>query len=248
MPDPARKSIANKTGGTNSGNNTARSSISQHKATGSRRTGREGRAKSTTYGGLQVQVNGKNMTPLPLLKRSPFDIAANDNMAFIPESEPGSPQLPMPTNLQPKSSTKAALSPPGSPDPLSPGMRPTSLRRQSSRLKPVAQEIKRSMSFQRKASKADIQFNPSQGQHGGHGGHGKGDKEILPPGMTKADLLKSTHFSLTESKTITLLHIASSCVASDDPKLSAIKTKNAQYAELCAVKDGNLTSNNKTYF
>lgn len=57
-------------------------------------------------------------------------------------------------------------------------------------------------------------------------------------GMTKEDLSKSTTFSLTESQTITLLHIASSCVATDDPKLMSIKAKNTQYAELCASKDG----------
>lgn len=188
MPEPSRKSaIANKAGGTSSGNNTARQSISQHRST-RKGTGREGRAKSTTYGGLQVQVNGKNMTPLPLLKRSPFDITANDNTAFIPESEPGSPQLPMQNQFLPKSSSKM-LSPPSSPLPNEPGSsRPTSLRRQSSRnmLKPVAQEIKRSMSFQRKASKSEIQFNPSTPSHAGHGHgkHGK-DTEMLPPGTMK---------------------------------------------------------------
>jgi hypothetical protein len=241
--DTTRKStVIIKAAGSTTVMNSARSSIAPNKGS-SRRTGRD-RTKSTAYGGLQVHVNGKNMTPLSLLKRAPFDLTVNDNLPFVPESEPGSPALPMPSTLQVKSGSKVTLSPPTSPIPpdQSPGGRPMSLRRQSSKnmLKPVAQEVKRSLSFTRMNSKADIQLEKQQQHQHHHHGHGhKNDESLnLPPGMTRGDLEKPVHFCLTESSTITLFHIASSCVASDDPKLNSIKTKNAQYAELCANKTG----------
>jgi hypothetical protein len=216
-----------------------RASIILSKSSSSKKGGNSRKNATPTYSGLQVIENGKNMTPLPLFKVPTNDLGF-DNHSFIPGSEPGSPDLPSPNQFNNES--LSVSTPPMSPSGggQDDGSIKSPNRRRASKATESIHKMKRALSITRRASHGEALKQQSTLQQTPHHGHHKHDDDgpTIPNGLKFEDLKKPVHFSLTESKTISLFHIATSCVADDDPKLNAVKTKNAQYVELCAAKIG----------
>ena len=191
----------------------------------SRGAGR-GTGEGGNGGAPRVIVNGKDMTPQELggrpktaLEASLDDIVASAVAGtFSPPGAPGGRGGMKPGSIK---------APPPVEDggPLSPSSPSPSHRKGKDGNTPMSNK-RESFAINRQASAL------------GAGGHHHHKGPHLPPGMTLEDLDKPVSFTLTESPTVTLLHIPSICVHKDFAGMDAIKAKNDRYLALKDSKVG----------
>jgi hypothetical protein len=217
---------------------------------------KSGKSKTPALAGVQVYVDGRLMTPLPLLKKPARDYHSQEMTAPQDIGEPSTPMSPPPAKnpladmlaakkvamkIKEKSDAKKALE--EASNPSSPGARRRA-RGTGGAGSPLARQASKSSLFPADgaalAAHGGAAAGGSHGHHG-HGHHGKHEAEEelhLPNGMTREDLKKPVRFTLSESPTMTLLHIQAIVVASDNDKVMEVKKQNTHYQELCDAKTG----------
>ena len=184
------------------------------------------RARSPDNQGVKVTVEGKNMTPLPLLLRPPTDIASLEEAPGHVDTEPQTPSTPKP--IQPLKKKEVEPTPSEPATGRSVGRRGSALfGSESGSLSPLARGGKGQQTPRTPGSpKSPLMRSASFAQRGGgvaaiaeeamNAGNRSTAPQELPPGLSEADLQKSVKFTLTESPTVTLLHIPSCVMHSED--------------------------------
>eukprot|EP00618_Florenciella_parvula_P032612 CAMPEP_0119485288 /NCGR_PEP_ID=MMETSP1344-20130328/12039_1 /TAXON_ID=236787 /ORGANISM="Florenciella parvula, Strain CCMP2471" /LENGTH=344 /DNA_ID=CAMNT_0007519949 /DNA_START=100 /DNA_END=1131 /DNA_ORIENTATION=- len=185
-----------------------------------------GGASGTNSGGAAIQVilNGKNMTPQPLMKHNQ---QTDDRMSGADGG----------------SSSKEAINRSGGGDAGRPP-RGSTAGEDTDKLAPLQPNASSGKLTQKRSSaslgggdKDHPLSHTSSSARLLHGHHHDEDEPPLPPGMKKEDLVVPITFSLSESATETLLHIPSICVANEFKDIDKIKAANEKYKALCAERE-----------
>lgn len=185
------------------------------------------RARSPENQGVKVTLNGKNMTPLPLLFRPPTDVASLEEAPGHVDSEPATPSTPKP--IQPLKKKEVAETPSEPATGRSVGRRGSALfgsPGDSGGSSPLARGGKGQQTPRTPGSPKSPLMRQASFSRGGSvvaiaeeamgANNRSGAAQELPPGLSEADLQKPVNFTLTESPTVTLLHIPSCVMHSED--------------------------------
>jgi len=197
------------------GNSRSRQGFSRTSVGNSSKRNANSSATSASGAQMQIFVNGKNMTPQPLMKQTSSSVAADEK-----------PQIraPMLAKAQPPvEHAVVSASAQGSPTktPAYDG-EPTSAKKLES-----GSSLGRHASFKRGMSTMPAEHRASMRMQ-------RDEAAVkLPPGVTLEDLEKPVTLTLTESATEVLFDLKAICVASDFPGVEKITAANAAYQALC---------------